>query len=153
MPALNVGGDYFDFIRLDERGVVIGVGDVTGQGLAASLVMANLQATIRSLALFDADPKNCLERANRLLFRSTDARTFVSLFYGILDTRAHTLCYASAGQDMPILFSKGKKPNLLKTRGIALGIKEDVTYGKEEISILPGDRLLIYTDGVSEAMN
>jgi PAS domain S-box-containing protein len=153
ISAQNVGGDYYDFIRLDEYRIAIGLGDVSGKGLAASLVMANLQATIRGLALFDSDPKDCLERANKLLFRSTDARTFVSLFYGILDTRAHTLCYASAGQDMPILFSKGKKPNLLKTRGIALGIKEDVTYEKEEISILPGDRLLIYTDGVSEAMN
>ncbi|MCX6133088.1 MAG: PAS domain S-box protein [Ignavibacteriales bacterium] len=153
ISALNVGGDYYDFIRLDEHRLAIGLGDVSGKGLAASLVMANLQATIRGLALFDPDPKDCLERANKLLFRSTDSRTFVSLFYGILDTRRHTLSYASAGQDMPMLFSSGMKPTLLKTRGIALGIKEDVTYAKEEISILPGDRILIYTDGISEAMN
>jgi PAS domain S-box-containing protein len=153
ISALNVGGDYYDFIRLDEYRLAIGLGDVSGKGLAASLVMANLQATIRGLALFDSDPKDCLERANKLLFRSTDARTFVSLFYGILDTRTHTLCYASAGQDMPILFSTGRKPTLLMSRGIALGIKEDVTYEKDEVSILPGDRLLVYTDGVSEAMN
>jgi len=153
IPALNVGGDYYDFIRLDEYRLAIGLGDVSGKGLAASLVMANLQATIRGLALFDADPKDCLERANKLLFRSTDSRTFVSLFYGILDIRTNTLCYASAGQDMPILFSKGKKQVVLRTRGIALGMKEDVSYEKEEISINPGDRLLIYTDGVSEAMN
>ena len=153
ISALNVGGDYYDFIRLDDHRLAIGLGDVSGKGLAASLVMANLQATIRGLALFDPDPKDCLERANKLLFRSTDARTFVSLFYGVLDTQAHMLCYASAGQDLPILFSAGRKPVLLRSRGIALGIKEDVTYAKEEICILPGDRLLIYTDGVSEAMN
>ena len=153
ISALNVGGDYFDFIRLDDHRLAIGLGDVSGKGLAASLVMANLQATIRSLALFDSDPKECLERANKLLFRSTDARTFVSLFYGVLDTRRHSLCYASAGQDMPILLSAGGELALLTTRGIALGIKEDVSYEKEEISIIPGDRLLIYTDGVSEAMN
>jgi PAS domain S-box-containing protein len=153
ISALNVGGDYYDFIRLDDHRLAVGLGDVSGKGLAASLVMANLQATIRGLALFDSDPKDCLERANKLLFRSTDARTFVSLFYGILDTQRHTLSYASAGQDMPILFSAGRKPALLRARGIALGIKEDVTYEKEEVPILPGDRLLIYTDGVSEAMN
>lgn len=153
VSALNVGGDYYDFIRLDDHRLAIGLGDVSGKGLAASLVMANLQATIRGLALFDSDPQDCLERANKLLFRSTDARTFVSLFYGILDTDRHTLCYACAGQDMPMLFSAGRRPVLLKTRGIALGIKEDVTYEKEEISIQLGDRLLIYTDGVSEAMN
>lgn len=153
VSALNVGGDYYDFIRLDEYRIAIGLGDVSGKGLAASLVMANLQATIRGLALFDLDPKECLERANRLLFRSTDARTFISLFYGILDTRSHTLCYASAGQDMPLLFSVDKEPFLLKTRGIALGIKEEASYQKEEVLILPGDRLLVYTDGVSEAMD
>lgn len=153
VPAMNVGGDYYDFIRLDQHRLAIGLGDVSGKGLAASLVMANLQATIRGLSLFDPDPKDCLERANKLLYRSTDSRTFVSLFYGILDTRSHTLCYASAGQDMPILFSQGKDPVSLKMRGIALGMKEEVSYEKEEIAIYPGDRLLIYSDGVPEAMN
>jgi len=153
IPALNVGGDYFDFIRLDDHRVAIGVGDVSGKGLAASLVMANLQATMRSLALFDADPKDCLERANKLLFRSTDARTFVSLFYGILDARQGTLRYANAGQGMPLLFHASEKPGRLAQRGIALGVKEDVQYNEEEIPITVGDRILIYTDGISEAMN
>ncbi len=153
IPALNVGGDYFDFIWLDEHRLAIAIGDVSGNGLAASLVMANLQATIRSQALIGVDPKECLERANKLLFRSTDARTFVSLFYGTLDVQNHTLCYASAGQDMPILFSAGARPVTLQTRGIVLGVKEDASYEKGEISLSPDDRLLIYTDGICEAMN
>jgi sigma-B regulation protein RsbU (phosphoserine phosphatase) len=153
IPALNVGGDYFDFIRLDEYRIAIGLGDVSGKGLAASLVMANVQATIRGLALFDDVPKDCMEKANKLLFRSTDARTFVSLFYGILDTRRHTLRYANAGQDMPMLFSAGGTCERLRTRGIALGMKEQVIYEESEISIEPGDKLLIYSDGISEAMN
>jgi PAS domain S-box-containing protein len=153
VPALNVGGDYFDFIWLDDHRLAIAIGDVSGNGLAASLVMANLQATIRGQALFATDPKDCLERANKLLFRSTDVRTFVSLFYGILDIRAHTLEYASAGQDMPILFSEGAGPVTLQTRGIVLGVKEDAAYVREVISISPNDRLLIYTDGICEAMN
>ena len=115
--------------------------------------MANLQATIRSLALFDDDPKDCLEKANKLLFRSTDARTFVSLFYGILDVQRNTLRYANAGQDMPILFSTTGKVEVLRTRGIALGMKENVIYEEEEIPINQEDRLLIYSDGISEAMN
>ena len=153
IPALNVGGDYYDFIFLDDHRLAIGLGDVSGNGLAASLVMANLQATIRGQALFDADPEKCLERANKLLFRSTDSRTFVTLFYGILDTRKHSLSYANAGQDLPILFSTRSEPLPLKTRGIALGMMKDVFYESEEISINPGDRLLIYTDGIREAMN
>jgi len=150
---MNVGGDYYDFIFLDDNRVAIGLGDVSGNGLAASLVMANLQATIRGQALFDDDPAICLERANKLLYRSTDARTFVTLFYGILDTRRNTLCYANAGQDLPVLVSSGRNPVQLKSHGIALGIKEDISFEKHEISIGAGERLLIYSDGIHEAMN
>ena len=153
IPALNVGGDYYDFVRLDDYRLAIGLGDVSGKGLAASLVMSNLQATIRGQIFFDANANGCLEGANKLLFHSTDSRTFVSLFYGILDTQKNTLSYSNAGHDIPLIFSAGKKPTPLKTRGIALGLKKDVSYMKEEISFHSDDLLLIYSDGVSEAMN
>jgi PAS domain S-box-containing protein len=153
IPALNVGGDYYDFIRLDDYRLAISLGDVSGKGLAASLVMSNLQATIRGQTFFEANAKGCLERANKLLFHSTDSRTFVSLFYGILDTQKNTLCYANAGHDIPLIFSAGRKPIPLKTRGIALGLKENVSYMKEKISIHPNDLVLIYSDGITEAMN
>jgi PAS domain S-box-containing protein len=153
IPALNVGGDYYDFIYLDEHRLAIGLGDVSGKGLPASLVMTNLQGTIRGQTFFDADPKECLERANKLLFRSTDSRTFVSLFYAVLDTQKHTLCYANAGHKMPIFLTGNGKLVPLRTRGIALGMKDDVSYIEEEIYVNPGDRLLIYSDGISEAMN
>lgn len=153
LPALNVGGDYYDFIRLDEHRLAIGLGDVSGKGLAAALVMANLQATIRGQSFFDGKANECLERANKLLFDSTDSKTFVSLFYGILDTQKNTLCYANAGQNTPLIFSPGKKPLPLKTHGLALGLQEDVSYQNDEIPINPGARLLIYSDGISEAMN
>jgi PAS domain S-box-containing protein len=153
IQALNVGGDYYDFIPLDPYRLAIGIGDVSGNGLAASLVMANVQATIRGQALFDPDPAQCLHRANKLLFRSTDSRTFVSLFYGILDTRTHILTYANAGQDLPIIFSSSGESSELKTRGIALGMKEDAVYVTEQLALKEEDLLLIYTDGISEAMN
>ena len=153
IPALNVGGDYYDFIRLDDFRIAIALGDVSGKGLAAALVMSNLQATIRSLASLNVTANECLERANKLLFRSTDAKTFVSLFFGILDTKKNTLCYANAGQNLPLIFSPEKKPVPLKNHGLVLGTKEDVSFKKEEISINPGDRLLIYSDGIPEAMN
>ncbi len=153
LPALNVGGDYYDFIRLDEHRIAVGLGDVSGKGLAAALVMSNLQATIRGQTLFDGNANECLERANKLLFDRTDSKTFVSLFYGILDTQKNTLCYANAGQNTPLIFSPNKKPLPLKTHGPALGLLEDVSYQKDEISINPGDSLLIYSDGISEAMN
>jgi PAS domain S-box-containing protein len=153
IPALNVGGDYFDFIEIDESRVAITLGDVSGKGLAASLVMANLQATIRGQAYYNVAVNDCLERSNNLLFRSTDSKTFVSLFYGILDTNKHTLSYANAGQNMPFIFTEGKKTVSLKTRGIALGMKENVSYQVEERLITNGDIIVIYSDGISEAMN
>jgi sigma-B regulation protein RsbU (phosphoserine phosphatase) len=153
VPALNVGGDYYDFIRLDEHRLAIGLGDVSGHGLAASLVMANVQATIRSQAFFDPDPKRCLERANKLLFESTDARTFISLFYGVLDTRNNTMLYANAGQDLPILFSTNRTSLLLESRGMALGLRKEMEYEEKEVAFHTGDRLLLYTDGIVEAMN
>lgn len=153
IPALNVGGDYYDFIQLDDFRLAIGLGDVSGKGLPASLVVTNLQATVHSQTFFDTKSEVCLDRANQLLYRSTDSRTFVSFFYGILDTRENTFCYANAGHDIPLLYPAGKEPIPLKTRGIALGLQENVSYEEDKTSINPGDLLLIYSDGISEAMN
>ncbi len=153
VPALNVGGDYYDFIRLDDHRIAIGLGDVSGHGLPSALVMANLQATIRSQASFDPDPARCLERANKLLFHSTDSHTFVSLFYGILDTRRHSLSCANAGQNWPIVFPQAGEPRVLRRHGLVLGIREDAAYAEDEIDVRPGDGLLIYSDGVIEAMD
>ncbi len=152
IPASNVGGDYYDFIWLDDHRLAIILGDVSGNGLAASLVMANLQATIRTLSTVESDPALCLERANRLLFASTDARMFISLFYGILNLKSNILCYANAGQDLPAHFSDGKI-TLFEERGIALGMIPESVYNSAEIALAKGDRVLIYSDGVCEAMN
>lgn len=153
IPALNVGGDYFDFIRLNAHQLALALGDVSGKGLSASLVMTNLQATIRGQTFFCADAKECLERANKLLYRSTEAHIFVSLFYGVLDVHRHTLSYANAGQNVPYLFSAAKRPLPLQNHGIVLGIKDEVTYAKAEIDLHPGDWLVLYSDGISEALN
>ena len=153
IPALNVGGDYYDFIRLDENRLALGIGDVSGKGLGAALIMANLQATIRSHAFFGVSPDKCLENANNLLFHSTDSRTFVSLFYGILDTRSNTLNYANAGQDIPIFITNNTEAKFLVDHGMALGMTENSNYTTNSISIEPGEFIIIYTDGIREAMN
>ena len=115
--------------------------------------MANLQATIRGQAYHNVAVNECLERSNNLLFRSTDSKTFISLFYGILDTNENTFTYANAGQNMPFIFNKSKKTISLRTRGIALGIKKDASYEIEKRTINRGDSIVIYSDGISEAMN
>jgi serine phosphatase RsbU (regulator of sigma subunit)/signal transduction histidine kinase len=153
IPAKQVGGDYFDFIPMDEHRIAVCVGDVCGKGLPASLLMANLQATIRGQVMYSATVGDCLEKSNKLLYRCTDKKTFVSLFLGILDTRTHTITYANAGQNLPILFPKSKKPYSLEKRGLVLGAVEKTTYEEENVVLKKGDLLLIYSDGINEAMN
>jgi len=153
IPANEIGGDYFDFLRLDEHRTVIVLGDVSGKGLSAALLMANLQAVIRGQALYNSTPMEYLERANNLLFHSTDSDKFVTLFYGILDTQKNTLQYVNAGHNLPILYSSGNVPVSLETSGLPLGAFEDITYEEKEITIAIGDQLLIYSDGVCEALN
>jgi PAS domain S-box-containing protein len=153
IPALNVGGDYYDFIELDDHRLAIGLGDVSGNGLPAALVMANLQAAIRALALFEPDPEHCLRRANTLIYRSTDSRTFISLFYGILNTRDYTFTYANAGHTKPIVVAAPEGYLVLQRHGIALGLTGDASYEKDEVKLNPGDTLLIYSDGILDAMD
>ncbi len=153
MPANKVGGDYFDFIRLDDHRIVIVLGDVSGKGLPASLLMANLQAVIRGQALNNSNPRECLERANKLLFHSTDSDKFVTLFYGILDSQKNLLQYVNAGHNKPIIFSPGKVPMGLKYSGLILGAFENVLYKENEIAFYHNDHLIIYSDGICEAMN
>lgn len=152
-PANEIGGDYFDFIRLDDHRIAIVLGDVSGKGLSASLLMANLQAVIRGQVMFNPGPKECLERANKLLFHSTDSDKFATLFYGILDTQKNTLRYVNAGHNPPIMYSSGTTPVILDNSGLLLGAFEDVLYDEKEILIGPKDHLIIYSDGVCEAMN
>jgi sigma-B regulation protein RsbU (phosphoserine phosphatase) len=102
---------------------------------------------------YKVNPDECLCRANKLLYKSTDSRTFISLCYGVLDVRENTFSYANAGHDLPLYFPAGSNPFPLNTRSLALGLKKDVRYEMESVSVRPGDRLLIYSDGITEAMN
>lgn len=153
IPAQTVGGDYFDFITIDETNLAICLGDVSGKGLPASLLMANTQATLRGQSLFTDSPKQCMMRSNRLLYQNTSDEKFVTLFYGILDREAHEFRFCNAGHDNPYLFSRGKEPRRLKTGGVVLSIMDSFPYEEEITPLEPGDMLVIYSDGIPEAMN
>jgi phosphoserine phosphatase RsbU/P len=153
IPAQLVGGDYFDFIPIDEKQLAVGLGDVSGKGLPASLLMANLQATLRGQIIVSSSVKECIARSNKLLHQSTSSEKFVTLFYGILDAERHQLSYCNAGHDPPFLLSEGKEPVRLKTGGIVLSIMEQFPFEEEVVSFQPGDVLVIYSDGIPEAMN
>ena len=153
IPAHMVGGDYFDFIPVDDKRLAICLGDVSGKGLPASLLMANLQATLRGQTLVNSSVKDCIARSNRLLYESTSDEKFATLFYGILDTSQHKLCYCNAGHDNPYLISDGKEPVRLKTGGVVLSIMESFPYEEDVISLNEGDLLVVASDGITEAMN
>lgn len=155
IPAKEVGGDYYDFIPLkgDPYRLAFCLGDVTGKGLPAALLMSNIQATVRSQTLMTDSPKDSMVNANTLMFQSTDSGKFITMFYGILDTRQHTLTYCNAGHDNPFLFSANPEPTRLDKGGVVLGFVPQYPYVEESIVLAPGDRLVIYSDGVTEAKN
>ena len=147
-----VGGDYFDFIPMTDERLGLAVGDVVGKGLTAALLMANLQATLRGQAAWTDSAAACLTHANALLHASTSRREFVTLFLGVLDPAAHRLRYANAGHNRPLLLRPGAAPEVLPTAGLALGLSRSATYGEAEVSLGPGDLVVAFSDGVTEAM-
>jgi sigma-B regulation protein RsbU (phosphoserine phosphatase) len=154
IPAQSVGGDYFDFIPMDGARLAVCLGDVSGKGLPASLLMANLQATIRGQTLPNASASECLRRSNTLLFQSTDDEKFATVFYAILDPAQHRLLYSNAGHNDPFLFSTRRSaPLRLTTGGLVLGILPNFSFQEETIALERGDVLLIYSDGITEAVN
>lgn len=152
IPAREVGGDYYDFIKISETKTAIALGDVSGKGLPASMLMANLQATLRGQLLFCNCAKDCIKRANDMLFKSTDTSKFVTLFFGILDTEKHTLTYCNAGHNEPVFVQNDKKLKLDKG-GILLSIIEHIDYEEDVISFDKGSTIVVFSDGITEAMN
>lgn len=153
IPAKSVGGDYFDFIEPDDRHLAFCLGDVSGKGMPAALLMSNLQATLRGQILQQLSPKLCLEHSNKIMFSNTDLDRFATLFYGVLDSENHELLYANAGHNLPFVIRPGKEPLQLEIGGIVLGIMEEFSYPEKRFNLEPGDTVIIYSDGITEAFN
>jgi phosphoserine phosphatase RsbU/P len=153
LPAQSVGGDYYDFIPTSDGRLAICLGDVTGKGLPASLLMANLQATLRGQTLVSQRPAECLQRSNKLLFQSTSPEKFATLFYGVIDPVHHTLSFSNAGQDWPYHIAADASIQRLKAGGVMLGMFEDFIFEDDTVSLKTGDLLVIHSDGVTEAMD
>jgi sigma-B regulation protein RsbU (phosphoserine phosphatase) len=154
VPALEVGGDFYDFIPLgkDRWGLVIA--DVSGKGVPAALFMALSRTLIRASTLANADPAVAIGHANQLICEDSKTSMFVTLFYAILDSRAMTLNYVNAGHNPPLLLKDTSSDVvLLKAKGIALGVIDDVDLQSVRVDLRPGDVLVLYTDGVTEAIN
>jgi sigma-B regulation protein RsbU (phosphoserine phosphatase) len=153
-PAREVGGDLYDFFFDGPDNFYIIVGDVAGKGAPAAMFMASTRMLIRTHASTEVSPERILNRVNRELSRDNDTAMFVTLFLGILNIRSGELTYANAGHNLPYLCQDG---GILKSvsggNGPALGVMEDAAYTSSTLTIRPGETLVVYTDGITEAMN
>lgn len=153
-PSRAVGGDYFDFVPVNENEHLIIIADVSGKGIPASLLMANLQAAIRTIAPLNLPLNTLLKNLNSLLYRNTSTDRFVTLFISKINNLENTFEYINAGHNPPILINSKNELKELTQGGIVLGIINDVPDFESETLILKsGDRILLYTDGLSEALN
>jgi len=153
-PALEVGGDFFDFIpvSLDQWGLVIA--DVSGKGFPAALFMALSRTMLRANALGNPTVLQTICRANNMIAQEGRANMFVTLFYGVLDPKSKTLTYVNAGHNPPFVTDReGGDIVILAAKGIALGIMSDMEFEEKDVTLREGDILLLYTDGVTEAVN
>jgi serine phosphatase RsbU (regulator of sigma subunit) len=151
LPSRQVGGDYFDFIEMESGILGVAVGDVSGKGLPAALLMANLQASLHAQVLSSRAVGELVGRLNNLLVRSTDKHMFATFFYGLLDRNLSTFTWANAGHNPPILLRSSGEVERLKAGGLILGFLADQVYHQKEVGLEPGDVLVLYTDGITEA--
>jgi sigma-B regulation protein RsbU (phosphoserine phosphatase) len=154
ISSKQVGGDYYDFINLNPNHYVIAIGDVSGKGTPASLLMANLQATIRALVPFGLSLAELTRRVNDLICDNTSSGRFITFFWGMLYADSRIFKYVNAGHNLPFLIHSDGSVMRLDKGGIILGImKAVVPYQEGEVKMDKGDVLVLFTDGVSEAMN
>ena len=153
IPAQDVGGDYYDYIPIDDGRIAITVGDVSGKGLPAALMMSNVQATLRGQARFCVSVHETIERSNQLLTQSLRKGTFVTLFYGVLDPSDHSFRYANAGHNRPYILRADGTLETLTMGGLVLGFVGTQKYREEITTIGFGEFLFVFSDGVTEAMN
>jgi serine phosphatase RsbU (regulator of sigma subunit) len=152
-PAREVGGDFYDFIELVDGNLGLVVGDATGKGVPAALVMSTTCGMLRAVTqASNYSPGEVLQRVNEALFARIPANMFVTCFYAILDPQSGTLSYANAGHDLPYVRRSGDADELM-ARGMPLGLMPGMGYEEKEIILGAGDRALFYSDGLVEAHN
>jgi phosphoserine phosphatase RsbU/P len=153
-PAQGYGGDCYDVAAFDDEALVVSIADVAGKGLPAALVMSNLQAAVRAFGDGGTQsPRDICTRVNRLLCRHMISGRFVTFCYARIDCRRRTLTWANAGHNPPLLLRAGGGVDYLSPGGLVMGVLEDAAYEERSLDLRPGDRLIFYTDGITEAMS
>ena len=152
-PCYEIGGDYYDFIQREDGKLVVALGDVSGKGPAAALLMSSLHAAVHAQADNHDSLAKTIGAVNRYLVDSTPANRFVTLFYAELDPRAGSLAFLNAGHNPPLIVHAGGTMEQLASGGLPLGIMSNAEFREGKTRLHPGDVLVIYSDGVSEAVN
>jgi len=163
VPAREVGGDYYDFFPLGDDRLGVLIADVSGKGTSAALYMAELKGLMLSLSQIHTSPRDLMISANRIIANNLDARSFITMTYAIIDVRAQTMTYARAGHT-PLLYVPGtshgaRRAQVLTPDGLVLGLKLDKgemferLLEEQTIPLGAGDLYVLFTDGISEAMN
>ncbi|MBF0270265.1 MAG: SpoIIE family protein phosphatase [Alphaproteobacteria bacterium] len=152
--AKSMSGDFYDIFELPEGKLGLVVADVSGKGIPAAFFMAVARTLLRATAMTVHSPAECMAQANAVLCRHDIPNMFVSAFYGVFDPKQWTLVHASAGHQPPLLISSdGTVGELQGVDGLVLGVSEDFPYSEAVLNLQPGDGLVIYTDGLSEAFD
>jgi len=150
-PASGVGGDCFDTIRFDDSRLALTIADVVGKGIPAALLMSNLQAAVRAFASEAVEPSALCHQVNRILCGNIAEGRFISFFYCVLDAPAGVLTYTNAGHYLPMLVRADGTVERLGVGGPVLGVLADAEYEQAAVTLGPGDRLVLFTDGLTEA--
>ncbi len=157
LPARTVGGDYYDFIDLPDEGIGLAVADVSGKGIAAALLMSVVQASLRAIsAENNVPPSGLTARMNGFLYRSTGTSKYATFFYAVIEAHGRRMRYVNAGHNPPYLLrraSGGVDVTELTAGGTVLGMFPEVDYEEAAVDLSPGDLLVAFTDGVTEALN
>jgi serine phosphatase RsbU (regulator of sigma subunit) len=156
IPAFEVGGDYYDFFKIDDEKLGFVIADVSGKGISAAFVMAEVKGIFESLSKTTERPKDILISANEILKNTLDSKTFVSAAFGFIDMRTEKLCIARAGH-CPVILVRNKETQQIKPSGIGLGLIETDYFSENieelEIELKNNDIIVLYTDGITEAKN
>ncbi len=152
IPSREVGGDYFDFLIRDIHRIGIAIGDVSGKGMPAALLMSNLQASLHGQVIHPSSVSEVVGLVNDLLVASTDSHMFATFFYGLLDTAKGTFTSTNAGHNPPLILRADGSLETLNAGGLLLGMLAHQNYKQESVKLDPGDVVILYTDGITEAV-
>jgi phosphoserine phosphatase RsbU/P len=154
IAAKHVGGDFYDFFKFDDDHLSFFIGDVAGKGMPAAIYMAVCRTMLKAIGSEVLDPAECITKVNNMLIPESDISTFVTVFYGVLNMKTGELSYCNGGHNLPYLHkANGSVHELENIGGLLLGKFEGVPYDKNTVTLSPGDTIVTFTDGVTEAEN